>query len=132
MTLYRISIQNKQALSEEYISAVKDHQRDLFSGLIRIHVLVHAAHEPIFGMAMMEELDHHGYRVGPGTLYPLLHGMEQRGWLKSRLQRVSGRKRRLYKITSSGKRALEQARSKVDELHHEMHEAHPRRVTDLH
>ena len=87
-------------------------------------------HESIFGVAMMQELEHHGYRIGPGTLYPLLHGMEKRGWLKSGLQKVSGRNRRLYKITPSGRKALELARLKVDELHHEMHEEHPRKVSD--
>jgi hypothetical protein len=49
---------------------VLSHQRELFTGLIRIHVLIHAAHESLFGLAMMEELKHHGYRIGPGTLYP--------------------------------------------------------------
>ncbi|MGB0122940.1 MAG: PadR family transcriptional regulator [Silvibacterium sp.] len=107
------------------------HQRELFSGLIRIHVLVHAAHEPIFGLAMIEELKHHGYRVGPGTLYPLLHGLERRGLLKSVLKNVGGRKRRLYKITSVGKKALDKARAKVDELHHELHEDHPRQISSL-
>jgi PadR family transcriptional regulator, regulatory protein PadR len=111
---------------------VKSHQRDLFSGLIRLHVLVHAAHEPIFGVAMMEELEHHGYHIGPGTLYPLLHGMEKRGWLKSGLDNASGRERRVYRITPSGRRALQQARVKVDELHDEMHEEHPRKVSHLH
>jgi PadR family transcriptional regulator PadR len=117
--------------AKEAIDLMKGHQRELFSGLIRLHVLVHAAHEPIFGVAMMEELEHHGYRIGPGTLYPLLHGMEKRGWLKSGLQSVSGRNRRVYKITPSGRKALEQARLKVDELHHEMHEEHPRKVSEL-
>lgn len=60
-----------------------DHARDLFSGLIRIHVLLHAVQKPIFGLAMMEELRRHGYRIGPGTLYPLLHGLERSGLLKS-------------------------------------------------
>jgi PadR family transcriptional regulator PadR len=110
---------------------MKSYQRELFSGLIRLHVLVHAAQEPIFGGAMMEELEHHGYRIGPGTLYPLLHGMEQRGWLKSDIQKVSGRNRRVYKITPSGRKALQQARQKVDELHQEMHQAHPRAVSGL-
>ena len=41
-------------------------RRELFYGLIRMHVLVHASHEPIFGLAMMAELKHHGYRIGPG------------------------------------------------------------------
>jgi DNA-binding PadR family transcriptional regulator len=106
-------------------------QRELFSGLIRIHVLVHASHEPIFGLAMMEELAHHGYRIGPGTLYPLLHGLERSGLLKSALKTVAGRKRRVYKVTSAGKNALEKARVKVDELHHELHEEHPRKISPL-
>jgi PadR family transcriptional regulator, regulatory protein PadR len=110
---------------------VSTHQREIFTGLIRIHVLVHAAHEPLFGFAMMEELKHHGYRIGPGTLYPLLHGMERNGLLVSQLKNVRGRRRRVYKLTKAGKKALEQARVKVDELHHELHEKHPRKVSML-
>ncbi len=104
------------------------HQRELFTGLIRIHVLIHAAHEPLFGLAMMEELTHHGYRIGPGTLYPLLHGMERNGLLISELKNVGGRRRRVYKLTKAGSKALEQAREKVDELHKELHEEHPRKL----
>lgn len=110
---------------------VSKQQRDLFAGLIRIHVLIHAAQEPIFGLAMMEELEHHGYRIGPGTLYPLLHGMERGGLLKSELKNLTGRRRRIYRITAAGRKALEKARAKVDELHHELHEEHPRKVVKL-
>ena len=106
-------------------------QRDLLFGLIRIHVLVHASHEPIFGLAMMEELAHHGYRIGPGTLYPLLHGLERSGLFKSVLRNVGGHKRRVYRITSAGKKALDKARVKVDELHDELHEEHPRKISPL-
>jgi len=108
---------------------VADQKRQLFDGLIRIHVLLHAAHEPIFGLAMMKELAHHGYNIGPGTLYPLLHGLEKSGLLRSVIDRVEGRRRRTYRITLAGKRALEKARSKIDELHHELHEEHPRNLT---
>ena len=103
-------------------------QKELFFGLIRIHVLVHACHEPIFGLAMMEELEHHGYRIGPGTLYPLLHGLERGGLLKSALKVAGGRRRRVYRITAAGRKALDKAREKVDELHHELHEDEPRRI----
>lgn len=106
------------------------HQRELYHGLIRIHVLVHASHEPIFGLAMMAELAHHGYRIGPGTLYPLLHGMERTGLLKSHLDSAAGRQRRVYKITAAGKKALVQVTAKVDELHHELHEDHPRKLVE--
>jgi PadR family transcriptional regulator PadR len=110
---------------------VSDQQQQLFFGLIRIHVLVHASHEPIFGLAMMEELAHHGYRIGPGTLYPLLHGLERSGLLKSIVRNVGGHSRRVYTITAAGKKALDKARTKVDELHHELHEEHPRKISSL-
>lgn len=108
----------------------KNHQRELYSGLIRMHVLLHAVHEPIFGLAMMKELMHHGYRIGPGTLYPLLHGLERAGLLKSLPRPTGGPQRRLYKITLAGKKALDKARVKVDELHDELHETHPRKISD--
>jgi len=104
---------------------VKDHKRELFYGLIRIHVLLHANEEPIFGLAMMKELAHHGYRIGPGTLYPLLHGMERGGLLKG-VRGGDGDRRRMYRITAAGRRALARAREKVDELYHELHEKRPK------
>jgi PadR family transcriptional regulator PadR len=53
--------------------------QDLYSGLVRLHVLYHASAGVIFGLGMIRELRHHGYRVGPGTLYPILHRMERKG-----------------------------------------------------
>ena len=52
-------------------------QRELFFGLMQIHVLVHASHEPIFGQAMMNELAHHGYRIGPGTHFGWQEGFRE-------------------------------------------------------
>jgi PadR family transcriptional regulator len=113
------------------VNAVKDHRRELFYGLIRIHVLLHAAHEPIFGLGMMEELAHHGYRIGPGTLYPLLHGMEKTGLLRCVGGRRDGNRRKVYVITAAGRKALKKAEEKVDELHHELHEKRPRKIRKL-
>ena len=110
------------------VFSVQNHRRELFYGLIRIHVLLHASHGPVFGLAMMEELEHHGYRIGPGTLYPLLHGMERSGLLKTVTGQAGARARRFYRITPAGRKALKKAREKVDELHQELHEAHPRKV----
>jgi DNA-binding PadR family transcriptional regulator len=116
-------------LTRRYICLVVREQRELFIGLIRIHVLVHVSHEPIYGLAMMDELKHHGYRIGPGTLYPLLHGLEKSGLLKSAIKEVGRRKRRVYTITAIGRKALSEAKTKVDELHNEIHESHPRRIS---
>ena len=99
--------------------------QDLYIGLVRIHVLHHAAEEPVFGQGMMEELGRHGYRLGPGTIYPLLHSMERRGWLKPQPTIVAGRRRRCYIATRAGKNALSEAIGRVRELFDEIAEAIP-------
>ncbi len=96
--------------------------RNLYAGLIRLHVLHHAAEGPIFGQAMIDELGRHGYRLSAGTLYPILHGMEQQGYLRSRLTSAGGRKRRVYRATPAGRKALVTARQRVQELFGEMFE----------
>src|SRR5579863_10275568 len=96
--------------------------QDLYIGLVRVHVLHHAAKELIFGLGMIEELGRHGYRLGPGTIYPLLHSMERRGWLRSNAKRVEGRRLKTYLATAAGRKALKQARIKVRELFEEMFE----------
>jgi PadR family transcriptional regulator, regulatory protein PadR len=94
--------------------------RDLYSGLIRLHVLHHASEEPIFGLGMVEELGRHGYRISPGTLYPLLHGLEKKGYLVSRGQHDGKSRRKVYRATAQGKRALTAAREKIRELFREV------------
>ncbi|MGC4055487.1 MAG: PadR family transcriptional regulator [Paludibaculum sp.] len=94
--------------------------RDLYSGLIRLHVLHHASEEPIFGLGMMEELARHGYRISPGSLYPILHGLEKKGYLRSKEVRNGKSLRKVYSATPAGKRALEGAKQKVRELFREL------------
>jgi PadR family transcriptional regulator PadR len=98
----------------------KSTDRDLYSGLIRLHVLHHAAKEPIFGLGMVEELGRHGYRISPGTLYPLLHGLERKGYLAARNERNGKSLRKVYRATAQGKRALSAAQEKVRELFQEI------------
>ena len=50
---------------------------DLLTGLIRLHVLHHAAEMEIYGQWMIDELGHHGYRLSPCSLYPMLHVIER-------------------------------------------------------
>jgi DNA-binding PadR family transcriptional regulator len=96
--------------------------KELYSGLIRLHILHHAAREPIFGLGIIEELDRHGYKLSAGTLYPLLHGLERKGYLRSSEQREGRRARRIYRATARGRRALAAAREKVRELFGELFE----------
>ena len=94
--------------------------RELYSGLIRLHVLHHAVKEPIFGLGMVEELARHGYRISPGTLYPLLHGLEKKGYLRSATQRNGKSLRKVYRATPAGRDALAAAKGKIRELFREV------------
>lgn len=90
--------------------------RDFFLGFIKIHILHHAAEEPIYGMAMIEELRRHGYELSPGTLYPVLRGLERDGYLSREDRVVGGKVRKYYTITAEGREALEGARRQIREL----------------
>ena len=95
---------------------------ELYAGLVRLHILYHASKEPVFGLGIMEELRHHGYNLSAGTLYPMLHSMEEKGFLRSKPRIVDGKTRRNYLITANGRAALSAAKEKVRELFGELFE----------
>jgi PadR family transcriptional regulator PadR len=96
--------------------------RDLYSGLIRLHILYHAVEGPIYGLEMAEELARHGYRISLGTLYPLLHGLEKKGYLRSLEKRHGQSVRKVYRATALGRKALAAMKVKVGELFGELNE----------
>lgn len=90
--------------------------RDFFLGFIRIHVLYHASREPVYGLQLIAELARHGYHLSPGTLYPVLHGLEKSGYLAREHRLVDGKMRKYYRATLQGEQALAGARAKIVEL----------------
>lgn len=114
---YTASLGNRNPLTN-YGNDTND--RDLYSGLIRLHILHHAASEVVFGLGMSEELARHGYRISPGTLYPILHGLEKKGYLRSTERRIGRTIRREYRATAAGKKALNAAKVKIRELFGEL------------
>ena len=76
--------------------------RKLFLGFIHIHILHHASEHPVYGTWMVEELHEHGYSISAGTLYPILHGMEQDGLLVRTNELVNGHIRKNYTTTDQG------------------------------
>lgn len=68
------------------------------------------AEQPLYGFEIARQI---GERTGGAlkftlaSLYPLLYGMEKRGWLEGRWQsNEAGRDRRYYRLTPTGKRQL--------------------------
>ncbi|GLV56830.1 PadR family transcriptional regulator [Dictyobacter sp. S3.2.2.5] len=94
--------------------------RDLELGAIQAHILYHATIEPIYGSWMAGELAHHGYTISYGTLYPMLHRMQQEGLLVCEERREGSQMRKYYRATEQGVRELEQIRHRIRELYQEL------------
>jgi PadR family transcriptional regulator PadR len=87
-----------------------------FLGFIKIHILHHASEGPVYGMWLIDELKRHGYDLSPGTLYPILHSLEQDGLLRSSPKLVNGKVRKYYRTTPRGRNTVKEAMYKVREL----------------
>jgi PadR family transcriptional regulator PadR len=95
--------------------------REILLAFWKVHILHHAAEEPIVGQWMLVELRRHGYDISPGTLYPILKRMEANGWLRSELEPGGGlRARRYYRLTRDGHAALDVIRAALAELRGEV------------
>lgn len=94
--------------------------REFLLALWKIHILHHAADgRGVYGQWMLEELHHHGYRLSPGTLYPILARMARRGWLRADEPKRS-KAARVYRLTAKGQEVLAQLRHALDELYREV------------
>lgn len=97
--------------------------RDVMSGFIRLHALHQASVGPIFGIGIIDKLAFHGYVLSPGTLYPILHGLEKDGLLRSYIEVVVKKRRRIYTITREGQKTLVLSKVRLWELFKEVFEA---------
>lgn len=88
----------------------------LFLGFICLHILYHASKKPFYGLWMIGELSTHGYKISPGTLYPILHSLEKEALISHHLKIVNGKIRKYYSITGSGEIALDESRKYLKEL----------------
>jgi PadR family transcriptional regulator PadR len=90
--------------------------REFFLGFIKIHILHHAAKKEVYGLWLIEELERHGYKLSPGTLYPILHSLGKQQFLAATSKNIKGKIRKYYTITNKGREALAEAKLKINEL----------------
>jgi PadR family transcriptional regulator PadR len=88
-------------------------EREILRPLWKVHILHHAQEAPLVANWMLEELREHGYRVSPGTLYPMLKRMVRHGWLT---QDSQGR----YRLSAAGRSVLAEVRARLSELQREV------------
>ena len=100
--------------------------REFLLAFWKIHILHHAEEQGIYGHWMLEELQHHGYHLSPGTLYPILARMARRGWLRATEPKRS-KGARVYRLTPRGRVVLDQIRHSLGELSQEVGGLKPKR-----
>jgi PadR family transcriptional regulator PadR len=90
-------------------------ETQLLKGTVRLLVLRLLEREPMYGYQMLQHLEERSegyFRVGEGALYPLLHELEEAGFLRAEWREVADRpqRRRYYRLTAKGRRELARRR----------------------
>jgi PadR family transcriptional regulator PadR len=102
-------------------AAAEGVDREILLSFWKVHILHHAEKRPVIGQWAIRELRRHGYDVSPGTLYPMLARMEERGWLRCAVDPQGGpRARKEYSLTGKGRQVLTHLRRQIEELHREV------------
>ena len=92
--------------------------KSLLSGSTTLLVLSLLKTGDMYGYEMINTLKKRSenvFELKAGTLYPLLHGLEEKQFVTSYEQEVLGKVRKYYQITGEGKKHLEQKKSEWKE-----------------
>jgi len=88
---------------------------DLLQGTLDLLILQITALGPIHGYAIaqrLQQISHDAIQVQQGSLYPALHRLEERRWLKAVWRDTdTGREAKFYELTKAGRAQLERERS---------------------
>ena len=118
LDIYRLSIYNENAkyidcryiedqhMKGEVFMAV---DKSLISGSTAMLILKLLEEKDMYGYEMIETLrekSNNVFELKAGTLYPLLHSMEEKGWLTVYEQEYGGKLRKYYRLTREGKKHL--------------------------
>ena len=92
--------------------------RSLVSGSMGMLILRLLSEKDMYGYEMIDTLKKRSenvFELKAGTLYPLLHGMEEKKFLNSYEQEVLRKVRKYYQITPEGRKHLEQKKEEWKE-----------------
>jgi transcriptional regulator len=93
---------------------------DLLQGTLDLLILQIAALGPVHGYAVaqrLQQISRDVLQVQQGSLYPALHRLEERGWLKAEWRDTdTGREAKFYTLTRAGQKQLERERSDWERL----------------
>jgi transcriptional regulator len=93
---------------------------DLLQGTLDMLVLKVVALEPIHGYGIAQrirQISKEVLQVQQGSLYPALHRLEKRGWLKAKWgEAETGRDAKFYSLTRAGRKQLDEEAANWDRL----------------
>lgn len=93
--------------------------RELLKGSTNMIVLSLLENENMYGYQMIKELSKKSQNVfefQEGTLYPILHGLEEKGFITSYWDESTAKKRKYYAITDKGKKQLKEKKEEWKEF----------------
>lgn len=94
----------------EMINDMPDERIDLPQGTLDLLILKTLALEPLHGWAISEriqQISNEAVQVQQGSLYPALHRLERRGWLRPHWATTeSNRRAKYYELTAAGRKQL--------------------------
>jgi PadR family transcriptional regulator PadR len=83
---------------------------DLLRGTLDMLILKTLSQEPLHGLGLSRRIDQTTegtFQVKPGSLFPALHRMEQKGWIKGKWGESENKRRaKYYDLTAAGRRRL--------------------------
>ena len=85
--------------------------KELLKGSTDLLVLTLIEKEPMYGYQMIKKLkekSNNVFEFKEGTLYPILHSLEEEGLISSYWDDTTGKKRKYYAITTKGKKSLKE------------------------
>lgn len=94
--------------------------KTLVSGSMTMLLLKLLDERDMYGYEMIDTLrkkSNNVFELKAGTLYPLLHGLEEKGVLRSYEQDFAGKTRKYYSITKEGRGLLEKKTEEWNEYH---------------
>jgi PadR family transcriptional regulator, regulatory protein PadR len=89
-------------------------EKELMKGWVEVALLAMLAAEPDYGYRLLMRMRQAGgcdLCPRPGNVYPILHRLARRKWVTVKTSRAAGtrRRRRFYRLTARGRRALKDA-----------------------
>ena len=87
--------------------------KELMKGSTTLLILNLLDKENLYGYQLIKKLSEESeniFNLKEGTLYPILHGLEEKGFISSYWDATSGKKRKYYSITKQGKKQLKESK----------------------